>query len=249
MLVWDNGAGSTLMMSPEDSVPEVRPDYVSLVQYVGDTRVVLPTRYNYATGMIEGDLTVNDGMFKLEPVEPVDIFSDPALNEKLMILKARGQLHDFANGEVTRGSFASDLVQAFNIKRLESNDTSDTSGSFGDVNVEELSDGIQIAVNNGLLLGFEDGTLRLDDPLTKEQQAVILSRVFEQLENDEMTSYQVSYSDIGQIAPWALEELGKLKPFRIYSDDTKVFEPGNQVDGEILVETMYNVYDHYTEIN
>lgn len=86
---------------------------------------------------------------------------------------------------------------------------------------------IAVAVDHGLIAGYEDGTFRSDEPLTREQLAVLVARV---LGGGELQGGTTFFSDAGEISDWAAPSVAyvvRLGVFQGYPDGT--FRPKQAV--------------------
>lgn len=110
------------------------------------------------------------------------------------------------NGKVTRAEFAAMLVKAMNLP-VES--------SAGNVTFKDVNNGIwyndvvNTAVKAGLIKGYNDGTFRPNELVTREQMAVMLTNaLIASGKSEAVTAEQVEaaikdYSDTGSISDWA----------------------------------------------
>ncbi len=72
---------------------------------------------------------------------------------------------------------------------------------------------------NEIMLGFEDGTLREEEPATKAQALVMLSRAFGEFPSPRGDNLRRGVFDrhFNDVPPWAVEEINKLKKVGILS--------------------------------
>ncbi|WP_429351372.1 Ig-like domain-containing protein [Paenibacillus sp. 4624] len=105
---------------------------------------------------------------------------------------------------VTRAEFATMVIRGLGL-RTESGDT-----SFLDVQLGQWYSGaIQAAHNYGLINGYEDGTFRPDDTITREQAMVILEKAMQitglkaKLNDDSPEAMLQSFHDGTAVSSWA----------------------------------------------
>ncbi len=110
---------------------------------------------------------------------------------------------------VTRAQFASMLVRAMGLpaarEPLGFSDVS-TAGWYH----EELG----AAVKAGIITGYDDGTFRPDDPVTREQVATMLARALESagragLTDEAAGQVLANFSDGGAVSAWARRGLAQ----------------------------------------
>ncbi|WP_434752899.1 S-layer homology domain-containing protein [Paenibacillus amylolyticus] len=116
----------------------------------------------------------------------------------------------FSNGTfnpdqaVTRAEFATMVIRGLGL-RVESRDT-----AFSDVQSGHWYSGtIHTAHAYGLINGFDDGTFRPDDTITREQAMVILEKAMQitglrvKLNNESPESTLQGFGDVTAVSPWA----------------------------------------------
>ncbi|WJH37108.1 S-layer homology domain-containing protein [Paenibacillus sp. CC-CFT747] len=111
--------------------------------------------------------------------------------------------------DVTRAEFASMLVRALGLTPDEE------SAKFNDVSPTDWYAGeVETAVRTGLVQGFEDGTFRPKDKITREQMAVLVSRALkvggQTIDTTGITSQLLAgFTDKQAISAWAEEEVAQ----------------------------------------
>lgn len=109
---------------------------------------------------------------------------------------------------VTRAEFAAMLVRALGFTA----DTQDSSkkNTFTDVPSDAwYAEAIELAVQTKLLKGFNDGTFRPNDMITREQMAGMIANAIQyvkQADRSEVPSIQ-SYADANRVSDWAQEAM------------------------------------------
>ncbi|MBE6997497.1 MAG: hypothetical protein E7427_04930 [Ruminococcaceae bacterium] len=176
-----------------------------------------------------GSVTVTDGTFtmpaddvtvtvrfkenKTEP-RPVQTFTDVKPDdwfyEGVKYVADQGLMNGVAdglfdpNGTTTRGMIVTILY------RLEGSPAVTGENPFTDVAAGQwYSDAVIWAAENKIVEGFEDGTFRPNEPITREQLAAILYR-YAQSKGQGFTglwSFQLDFPDAGDVSDWANEAM------------------------------------------
>jgi hypothetical protein len=139
-------------------------------------------------------------------------WSAQAINEMSarMIVKGTGDGQYRPSQMITRAEFAAVLVRGLGLPRT----TGDT--SFSDVTARDwYSDAVQTAASNQLIAGYEDGTFRPNDTITREQAMVIIARAMT-LTGLEATLPSIAvdetllpYTDADSASAWALNGIAR----------------------------------------
>ncbi|MGE6230849.1 S-layer homology domain-containing protein [Paenibacillus chitinolyticus] len=105
---------------------------------------------------------------------------------------------------ITRAEFAAIMVRALGLKQEKA------SAPFSDVNATDwYSAAVQTAYAHKLIGGFEDGTFRPSDKITREQAMVILAKAMkttgfrDKLPSKEAADLLAPYADAAKTAEWA----------------------------------------------
>ena len=88
-----------------------------------------------------------------------------------------------------------------------------------------------------ILRGYEDGTFKPKNVISRQELAVILARAL----SKEAGDVSVDFADKGSIASWAENEIKKVYALGIirgYED--KTFQPGSSVTREEVAAMLYN---------
>lgn len=129
---------------------------------------------------------------------------------------------------MTRGDFAEYMVRALGLYRSETK----AEAVFEDMSIDQLnSAGIYLASEYGLITGYDDGTFRESDFITREEAMVILSRAMDiaKLAGTKTESTFV-YADLTSASKWSLEAVKAVLKTHIFDDnDSSILNP----DGEI----------------
>ena len=127
--------------------------------------------------------------------------------------QAKGYVGGYTDGTfrpdrpVTRAELVVMLSSHATANGIKKPDTGKTYESFKDRNSGGLHEWnhepVHWAVSRGIIAGYDDGTIRLTDPVSREQAAVILSNYFDVAKK----SGNTTYSDNDQISSWALSSV------------------------------------------
>ena len=100
-------------------------------------------------------------------------------------------------------------------------------GAFSDVKAGDwFADAVNWAASQGIVAGFEDGTFRPNEDVTREQLAVILAGYAKMKGQDGMATADLSgYGDASQISDWAVDGVRWAVEKGIISG-----KPGNLID-------------------
>ncbi|QHW29928.1 S-layer homology domain-containing protein [Paenibacillus rhizovicinus] len=125
-----------------------------------------------------------------------------------MVIEGNGTGLFQPDRSITRGEFAAILVRALGLK------TDGETSKFSDVKASDGFDAvIRTAVSYGLIDGFEDGTFRPADPITREQAMAIIAKAMKWtglsagLSEDGAGRSLSSFKDEGDAAGWAREAI------------------------------------------
>ena len=98
------------------------------------------------------------------------------------------------DNSITRAEFIKIFNKYFGLTNTSGQSFSDTANHWA-------KDEIDIAITNKIVSGFEDKTFRPDEPITREQAALIISN-YKKLPNNNLNSIN-KYSDSNSISNWA----------------------------------------------
>ncbi|MCD8214794.1 MAG: S-layer homology domain-containing protein [Clostridiales bacterium] len=191
----------------------------------------------------EGDYYVINNKVSFSDVSQ----SDSVLYEAVSVLGAKNIISGKAEGiygvndTVTRAEAVTLLCK---LLHLDSSSAS-VSGGFSDISRDEWFYGYVMAgKENNILLGYDDGTFRAENTITKQEFASILGKVMEErLKYYTLNNYSSLdvYSDIGDIAAWARPEAAVLENAGIRID-SDVYEPLKAITRGEATELLYGVY-------
>lgn len=123
------------------------------------------------------------------------------------------------NKTVTRAEFSKMINSA-----VKMTSAGDAKGEFNDVSAKDwYFDEVKKAENAGYITGYEDGTFRPNNSITRQEAAVILSRIV--LPTDERTEL-TSFADSAAVDSWAGDSVSMIaaKGY-IKGDENKNFDP------------------------
>ncbi|RKD26935.1 Ig-like domain (group 2) [Caminicella sporogenes DSM 14501] len=141
--------------------------------------------------------------------------------------------------EITRAEFITMLVKAFNLERRREKEFKDIKGHWA-------KEEIKLAASNGIIEGYEDGTCRPDEKITREEMAVIIAKVLKQKGYKEATLEELNiFTDKEEISVWAREAVSmcvKEKIIRGMEDGR--FAPkerANRAQAAVMLYKLYNL--------
>ncbi len=119
--------------------------------------------------------------------------------------------------------------------------TSAMAKTFPDMPSGQMGIAIQNAVNNGLISGFEDGTVKPNEPITRAQMATIITRAFGVIDNA-----QASFSDVSADAWYkdAVEKAVFMGAFK--GDENGKFNPNNYITFQETYTVLARVFGYET---
>ncbi len=156
----------------------------------------------------------------VQPTGFTDLTGHWAL-EKVNALVAKKAIAGYPDGAfrpdapITRGEFIAVLVKAQGMLGTKDLPFSDLEGHWA-------QDVIRVGYANGIATGFADGLFHPDEPITREQMAVMVDRTLRYIAD----SSQPTVTDQGDISPWAAGAIQRMMTFKImggYPDGT--FKP------------------------
>ncbi|GIO16397.1 hypothetical protein J19TS2_59520 [Cohnella xylanilytica] len=133
---------------------------------------------------------------------------DIILMANKLLVEGRGQGLFVPDDSVSRAEFAAMLVRALGLE-----DEPDGSTPFRDVAPGAWYAGaVRAAQQHQLVVGFEDGTFRPTEPITREQTAVMIVRAMEYAGSVPVADGTAAemFGDAADIAPWARDAVDRL---------------------------------------
>ena len=116
--------------------------------------------------------------------------------------------------------------------------TTNAFGAFTDMPQGEDGIAIQKAVDNGLLTGFEDSTVRPNATITRAQMATIIVRAFGAAENADISSYI-------DVAPsnWYYDALSKGVSMGAFQGSNNMLNPNAEISIQEALIVLSRVFD------
>lgn len=122
------------------------------------------------------------------------------------------------NGNVTRAEFAQMIVAGLGLNAVSG------SSKFSDVNAEAWYAGVVGAASSrGFITGYEGGSFKPNQPITREEEAVILSRVLAYLRHEANASEAVlaQFRDRDAIAAYARSAVAMLAELKVMNGNAQ----------------------------
>lgn len=133
-----------------------------------------------------------------------------------------------------------EVVQA--LARLEDIQKHHHSGSsLPDVDSNYMSY-VNWAIENEVVLGYEDNTFQGENKITREEIAAILNRYVNNLDKDIESFRSVTYKDIDQVSDWAIDEVQEASNRGLLSGrDDGLFDPRSNITRGELAQIIVNI--------
>jgi hypothetical protein len=182
------------------------------------TKVTVDAGKYYAT---VNSLTNSIYSIVWNPIEFKDVANHWAKSEvnnmgSRMVVNGNGEGLFNPNDDITRAEFTAIVVRGLGLKLEKSN------ASFNDVKSNDWYERvIQTAYANDLITGFEDGSFKPNDKITREQAMTIIAKAMKitglskKLEAEAGSSQLQAYRDVTQIADWASQGVADALQARI----------------------------------
>ncbi|MCD9022487.1 discoidin domain-containing protein [Cohnella silvisoli] len=123
--------------------------------------------------------------------------------------------HYMANRTITRAEFVALLVKGIGLRTTAAAQAGTGAVAFTDVGADQWYSGfVAAAVSAGLINGYEDGTFRPQDLITREQMGVMLSKAYRlaggtPIEAEQSTAL-ASFADGAAVSGWAQTRLAEM---------------------------------------
>ncbi len=183
---------------------ETMVDNEVLIDYISDT-LGGTIGQEYADPYGQGRITIND-----EPVSGtlpfVDVAPDAWYYSAVEYAYENGLMNGVAADRFAPQTTLTRAMMAAVLYNLEGGSAGSAAG-FSDVDAESwYADAVNWAAENGIVNGFEDGTFRPDDNLTREQMAAFLYNYAEYKGSDLTASDDLAaFTDAGEVGTWAMD--------------------------------------------
>lgn len=162
-------------------------------------------------------------------VKAAEVFNDLGnvqwAKDEIYYLNERNIVNGTGNGKFSPNvNIKREQAAIMLVRALYPNEVSSTKLKFPDVKPGNFYyNAIAVAVDHGLINGFDDGTFRPTEPITRAQTAKILALAYN------LKGTNANFTDLNQ-APWAIDYIQALASNNIvngYKDNT--FKPNNQI--------------------
>ena len=101
---------------------------------------------------------------------------------------------------------------------------------------------VQLAAALGIVTGYEDGTFRPNNSITREQAAIMIQRAVKLLGTVTPTK-NPTFTDAAKVSPWAAEGVQFVTSCGIMNGSNNAFNPQGTYTREQTYITMLNVYN------
>ncbi|WP_239421950.1 S-layer homology domain-containing protein [Bacillus sp. CGMCC 1.16541] len=192
--------------------------------------------------MLEGNTGSNQGKFPFNDVPAGYEWAKPYIQELVDQEVTTGVTPtEFQPGKsVTRAQFVTMIGRALKVEAAASNET------FKDVKQGEYyTPYVLKAAEMGLVKG-DDGFFKPNAPITREQMALIITRLYDHQKVEVPTGDYKAFKDYDKISPYAREAIGALKALNIISGKANgTFAPRERLtraqSAKVLVESLQHV--------
>lgn len=156
--------------------------------------------------------------------------------------KAQGYFKPAEN--VTRAEFASLLVRMFRIKEVEDC----AACRFSDVKAGAWYEkAVMSAVDAGIVTGYEDGTFKPEDNISRQDMAVMIARALKKYKNAEIPGNidtYLDFSDKTSFGEYAKESIAAAVKYGIIKGNPdKSYKPANNATRAESAVVIYNVFN------
>lgn len=156
------------------------------------------------------------------------------LAAKDIILGKGGNTYD-PEGNMTRAEFASIIARAFSLPE-------GTGTTFTDVDASAwYAKEINAAYSAGIISGNGDGTFAPEALITREEMAVIASRVYKLLKSTGTSGSLVAFTDANEISDWAADEVAEAYKLGVVKGYNGMFVPKAEMTRAEGATVIYNL--------
>ena len=143
-------------------------------------------------------------------------------------------------GKTTRAAFASTIANALGYEAPE--DPSTVTTRFKDVPSTHWGAGaIAFCVENEIIGGYDDGTFRPDQAITRQEAAAILNNAFGLTASTDVSKF----TDANRIASWATAHVAAVANAELMNGDVDgAFRPTSNLNRAELASIMMNAKNH-----
>ena len=147
-----------------------------------------------------------------------------------LVIAGKSEAKFAPEADITRAEFTAIMVRALGLR------IADGERVFSDVKSGEwYASAVQIAVSYGLIEGYEDGTFRPNDSITREQAMAIIARAMKlanmdmTLSADQQAESIASFEDRGSISGWAKQSAALNVYHGIFRGNDNRLEPQDNI--------------------
>ena len=231
-----NGNGNTTLLAATLSGGSGKPDNTNTPPTNSSNKPSAPTQDMKPEQPVEkgNEKQIKLKDFNLEKTKPVNLvdikgnFAENSINKLAQygIVSGYPTQRFEPNKPITRGEIAAILSRIVNEKPVKADNFSDITGNqYYDESIGKIA-ALQ------LMFGYEDGTFRPSAQITRQEFAVVMSRLIQIEEETEkvVPSTIVAFKDNKDISIWAYKDLEKLQQIGIIKGDDKgFFNPNTKI--------------------
>ncbi len=170
---------------------------------------------------------------------PMDFWANNAINYlvKLNVIEVDKE-NFYPDKKASRGEFVKYIVKAYNVKNSDEAEEL----SFIDISKDsEYYSYIQIAKNAGIINGISETEFGINNPITRQDAAVIVLRALGLNDNLILTpSTELEFSDKNEISGYAKDAVLILSECKILNGFDNKFMPHSDITNAELAQLIYN---------
>ena len=245
--------------TPEEPTVPVFPDYPSVPYRPRPNKPVTPTK-----DIVKDTTKPAETTKPTETVKPVEekkdygivetaptiatTFADLPENEKagsIMNMVARGVLKGMDNGKFEGELPITRAMVATVLKRLSIDQTINNVQNFKDVKDKDwYAEAVKWAQSQGLIKGYEDGTFKANNLVTRQELAIIIERFLKicGITMDEVRD--LSYKDIDTLPAWSRDAIVAMAKIGLIEGQTaEMYNPTSEFTREELAVMLEKIIE------
>lgn len=161
----------------------------------------------------------------------------------IMNMVARGILKGMDNGKFEGELPITRAMVATVLKRLSKDQTTNTVQNFKDVKDKDwFADAVKWAQSQGLIKGYEDGTFKANNLVTRQELAIIVERFLKAhgITMDEIK--ELSYKDLNILPAWSRDAIIAMAKMGLVEGQTEeMYNPASQFTREELAVMLEKI--------
>ena len=161
----------------------------------------------------------------------------------IMNMVARGILKGMDNGKFEGELPITRAMVATVLKRLSKDQTTNTVQNFKDVKATDwFADAVKWAQSQGLIKGYEDGTFKANNLVTRQELAIIIERFLKVhgITMDEIK--ELSYKDLDTLPTWSKDAIIAMAKIGLVEGQTEeMYNPASQFTREELAVMLEKI--------